>query len=116
MPLNKRLKKKRQKSFKPLDKEKCATLEVFKEYLTISPVLPFPRNKRKYTLDTDACDKQIGCVLLEEQQDGNIRLVRYWSRRLADKEREVGTAYKECLAVVWSVTLLRAHLEEPALR
>lgn len=34
------------------------------------------------TIEKDACDKQIGCVLLQEQPNGKDRVVRYWSRLL----------------------------------
>lgn len=40
-----------------------------------------------------------------------MRLRGYWSRILAEPERKLATSHKKCLAVVWSVLLLRSYLK-----
>jgi RNase H-like domain found in reverse transcriptase len=62
-------------------------------------------------LDTDACESQIGCCLLQDQPEGGLLPVGYWSRSLQPAERNYSTSERECLAVVWAVLLLRPYLE-----
>lgn len=45
-------------------------LETLKTKLVPPPVLTISKNKRQYTLHTDASDRQSGCVLLQKQDDG----------------------------------------------
>ena len=39
-------------------------------------------SEKKVILTTDACDEGIGCVLEQEQADGNEKPVLYWSSKL----------------------------------
>ena len=73
-------------------------------------MLALPRRDGHLTLDTDACARQLGCVLLQTQPDGTDRPLGYWSRSLSSAERNYDTTERECLAVVWSVLLLRPYL------
>lgn len=82
-----------------------------KDSLISTLVLALPRSEGKYTLDSGTCDKQIDCVLLKEQQDGNNRPVGYWSRTLTDKKPELAAKHKERLAVVYIATLLHPYFE-----
>ena len=75
------------------------------------PVLALPKYGRPYTLDTDACDYQVGCVLLQLQEDNTLRPVGYWYRTLTKAEKNYSTTEKECLAIVWAVLMLRPYLE-----
>ncbi|NJR72361.1 MAG: hypothetical protein HC782_04925 [Gammaproteobacteria bacterium] len=63
------------------------------------------------TLDTDACAVQVGCVLLQKQPDDTVRPIGYWSLALNDAERRYDTTQRECLAIVWSVLILRPFLK-----
>lgn len=60
----------------------------------------------KYTLDSDACEHQVGCGLLQEQPNGNKIPFRYWSRTLTTAERYCSTIEKEFFAAVWAVLTL----------
>lgn len=56
-----------------------------KQKLRSPPILTLPKNSGQYTLPTDACDRQIGCVLLQIEQrynEAHRPLVTnfYWSR------------------------------------
>lgn len=64
-----------------------------------------------YTLDTDACNKQIRCVHPQEQEDRSSGPVGYWSQTLNKKEQNLTTKRRECLFVVWAVTLLGPYME-----
>lgn len=109
-PLNRNLMKDTPKSFE-LNEEQIESYEQLKSCLVKPPILALPRNGFKYVLDTDACDYQVGCVLMQEQEEGPMRPIGYWSRSLNKAERSYDTTQKECLAVVWAMLHLRPYLQ-----
>lgn len=57
-----------------------------------------------FTIETDTCDKQIGWILPEPQQDEtDFQPVKYWSRTLNDVEEQYGTIQQDLLAVTWAL-------------
>lgn len=74
-------------------------------------VLVLPRTKGQYTLEFSAGDKQIGCVILQKQEDGSNRPAGYWIRTLNDKKPKLAKTHRECLAVLSAVTPLCLYLE-----
>lgn len=56
--------------FGPLSEEKRDTMKKLQIKLISPSVLELPRFTGRYTVDTDACDRKVGCVLLQEQTDG----------------------------------------------
>lgn len=82
-----------------------------KEALMRPLVLFSPRTESQYTLDTEANEKQIRCVLLQEQEDSGNRPAGCWSRTLNDEEQKLATKNREWLAVIWTVMLLRLNVE-----
>ncbi len=82
-----------------------------KKALASPPILRLPRPDLPFTVDTDACDYQVGCALLQRHEDGVRHPVGFWSRSLYSAERNYGVGEKECLAVVWAVQILRPYLE-----
>lgn len=63
------------------EEDEFLALDGRKEKLISPLVLSLPGYNGQYTLDVDACNKQIGCVLLQEQKDQKeSRPTRYWSR------------------------------------
>lgn len=109
--LNKKLQKVQSQNFEGLTEDKIAALETLKARIVEPPVLHLPRSQSTYTVDTDAHDKQIACLLLQKKLNGTDKPVGYRSRLLNDVERAYGTAHRECLEVVWAVFLLRPYLE-----
>jgi len=81
------------------------------EALTTPEVFALPRRGRKYVLDVDACETQVGAAMLLDQDDGKLQPVVYISPRLATNEVPYGVTEKEWLAVVWVSLNLRPHLE-----
>ena len=110
-PLNAMLKKGEPKSFETLRPDAEDAFKALKRALTTTPVLALPRADAHSRLETDACDRQVGCVLLQMQPDGEYKPVGFWSRSLCAAERNYDTSERECLAVVWAVQLLRPCLE-----
>lgn len=86
-------------------------MNAFKKALILSPVLALPDNWGNITLDTDACNIEIDCVLSQQKLDKTAKPVRYWSELLTDGERKNDMTRRECLAIVWSVWLVRPYLK-----
>ncbi len=82
-----------------------------KHALLNPPILCFPQYGKPYTIDVDASKGQLGCALLQEQEDGKFLPVGYWSRTLNQAERNYSATERECLGVVWSILHLRPYLE-----
>lgn len=77
-----------------------------------SPLVPaLLRATGCYTLDRDTRGNKVGCVLLQHQRDGADKPIGNWSRSLKDSKRNLATMHKECLAVIWTVRLLRPYIE-----
>ena len=57
-----------------------------KTELTSSPILLLPDNTKPFTLRTDASDKGLGAVLLQEH-NGKLMPVSYASKKLAEKKK-----------------------------
>ena len=110
-PLNKKLKKGEPQHFDHLTDEELSAMKDLQDKLITPPVLALPRPNGRITIDTDACAYQVGCVLLQEQEDQTVKPIGYWSRSLTDAERRYDTTQRECLAVVWAILLLRPYLE-----
>jgi len=110
-PLTKKLRKGEPQTFGDLNEEESQAYVRLRDSMISPPVLALPRAGYPYTLDTDACDHQVGCVLMQEQEDGTLRPVGYWSRSLTKAEKNYSTTEKECLAIVWAVLALRPYLE-----
>lgn len=76
-------------------------------------MLALPENGVQSTLKTDAFDKEIWCVLLQEYKGGSNYIAGYWSHTLNAKKQKLATTHWVCLAVVWAVTFWRPYLEGP---
>ena len=101
-PLTRKLEKDQTVRFGPLNDEEQKAFETLRDSMVSPPVLALPRLGRRYVLDTDASDHQVGCVLLQEQEDEPRKPIGFWSRSLTKHERNYSTTEKECLAIVWA--------------
>ena len=66
-PLDKMVCKDHPKVWDNLTDEQMAAFTELRTRLMQPPVLALPKANKPYTIDTDACDVQIGCVLPQEQ-------------------------------------------------
>jgi len=80
-----------------------------KRRLTSPPILAAPRNTGSLVLDTDASDVALGCVL-QQEQDGVLRVIGYASRALSDAERRYCVTRRELLGMVYGLKKYRQHL------
>ena len=100
---------------KRVDQTKSCGLTHKKAYNTLkaeiasSPILRLPDNTKPFTLRTDASDKGLGAVLLQEH-DGKLLPVSYASKKLTEREKKYSTIERECLAVVWAVRKFLIYL------
>ena len=110
-PLSRRTSKDFPETWDDLSEEEITAFKTLKRCLVTAPILALPREGHPYTLDTDASAYQVGCCLLQEQPDGNLLPVGYWSRSLTPAEKNYSSTEKECLAIVWATLHLRPYLE-----
>ena len=110
-PINQLLKKEQGQDLPPFDEAQVHSFNLLKRALSEPPVLRLPRKDLPYSVDTDACAYQIGCVLLQTYPDGTRHPIGFWSRSLTPAEKNYSTGERECLAIVWAVQLLRPYLE-----
>ena len=110
-PLNMLLKKGQPTKLLPLTDEQIEAFNALKNALINAPILSLPRAGFPYSIDTDACDYQIGVALLQHHEDGTRHPIGYWSRSLNSAERNYSATERECLAVVWACQILRPYLE-----
>ena len=82
-----------------------------KERLTTAPILAHPDPSRQYILNTDASGFGIAGVLSQEQQDGTVRPIAYFSRKMDVAERNYAAYDKELLAIVGAVNHWRCYLD-----
>ena len=82
-----------------------------KETLTTYPVYRLPDPSRPYTLFTDASNYAIGCVLCQQDDDGNLYVVMYDSVALLPTQRHWQTTEREAYAVVHYVHKLAHYLD-----
>ena len=73
------------------------------------PVLRLPQLDKTFILATDASDKGISAVLMQEHGDGKFPVI-YISRKLNPAETRYSTIEKECLALVWAIKKFQAYL------
>lgn len=73
------------------------------------PILKLPDMSRTFVLATDASDRGIGALLMEEE-NGIKMPVAYASRTLKSSEYAYATVEKECIAIVWDITKFQRYL------
>lgn len=109
-PHNKNMNKGEPSHFDPLTEDELEEM-MLQSKLPSPPVLALPRLSDKFTVETDAEDQQVCCLLLKDQADGKTKPVGYWLRSFNNAEKDYSTAHSECLAVPWTVIMVRLYLE-----
>ena len=80
-----------------------------KQKLGEKPIICMPDKSKQYTLRTDASDRGIGAVLLQDHGQG-LQPVAYASKKLGGAETKYSTIEKECLAIVWGIRKFEPYL------
>ena len=88
------------------DSQHQESFDRLKDALTSSPILAYPNYDKPFILETDASLKGLGAVLMQEDDDGNYRIISYTSRTLKPYERSMrkySSAKLELLALKWAI-------------
>ena len=91
------------------DKSAEDAFQRLKSELCQAPILKLPDWTKEFVVRTDASDRGLGAVLLQEE-DKHLKPILYISRKLNDTETRYATVEKECLAVVWALGKLYVYL------
>jgi len=73
-------------------------------------VLALPDFNKPFFLSTDASEYGYGAVLEQQQHDGNIRPIAYFSRNYTSAQRNYSTPEKELLALVMAIEYFHQYL------
>ena len=90
--------------------EQQKAFDKVKEKLTTRPVLALYDPNARTDVHTDASQEGIGAVLLQEQTDGSLRPVMYYSQTTTKDEKKYHAYELETLAVVKALQKSRVHL------
>lgn len=93
-----------------MTQENTTAMKAVKDKIILPMVLALPKYDGTYTPDTNDCNVQVCCVILQEQKDGTERPSGYSSRFLSDAQRANDTSRCKSYTVVRTVLLLRPFL------
>ena len=91
--------------------EQQKAFDELKARLQSASVLAHPDPSRQFILNTDASGFAVAAVLSQQQKDGSIRPVAYYSKKMNSAEKNYGVTDKELLAIVEAVRHWRCYLE-----
>ena len=83
--------------------------EILKDRLMNYPVLAPPLPEGRFIIDTDASDFAMGAVL-QQEQNGNIRVISYVSKTFDAAEHQYCTTKKELAAVIYALKTFRHYV------
>ena len=90
--------------------EQRVTFNKLKDLVSSDSVMAHFDCKLNTSLVVDAGPVGLGAILLQKQNDGTLRPVRYASRTLTSQERKYSQTEKEALAVVWACERFHIYL------
>lgn len=76
-PPNRKLSRGQPNSFETLKDDEYEAFRSLKDKFVRPPILALPRHGYPYTLDTEACEYQVGFTLLQQQPNGNKLPIGY---------------------------------------
>ena len=90
--------------------EQAAAFIKVKELLTPAAVLHFPRFHKSFIIHVDASDSGVGAFLAQREDDEELAIIAYFSKRFTSNQQHYSATQKECLAVVLAVTHWRPYI------
>ncbi|PIK41284.1 hypothetical protein BSL78_21861 [Apostichopus japonicus] len=85
------------------------SFKVLKQRLANAPILHLPDPSLAYILRTDASDKGIGALLMQDIEGCKFPIA-FASKKLLPREEKFSVIEKECLALVWAVKRFHVYL------
>jgi hypothetical protein len=83
--------------------------QTLKKRVTSAPILHLPDLSKTFILRSDASEKGLGAVLLQEML-GEKFPIAYASKKMTECQRRYSVMEKECLAIIWAVGKFQAFL------
>ena len=80
------------------------------ELLTSAPVLHFPQYHKSFIIHVDASDCGVGAFLAQKEDNEELAVIVYFSKRLTSSQQHYSATPKECLAVMLAVTHWRPYI------
>lgn len=109
-PLNAVLQKGTPKAFDELAPEQLFAFHTLLEALTSAQVMHLPQLHQPYSIDRDASDYRIGCVLFQTNEENIRGSIGYFSQTSQAAKRNYFKIEKEYLAVLRDLQTLRPYL------
>jgi hypothetical protein len=81
------------------DGEAEETFKILKDAICQAPVLALPEEGGEYVLHSDTSKYAVGAVLSQKRQDGETRVIAFWSNMLKSSETRYPTYDRELLAI-----------------
>ena len=90
--------------------EQDATFIKVNELLTSAPVLHFPQYHKSFIIHVDASNCGVGAFLAQKEDNEELAVIVYFSKRLTSSQQHYSATPKECLAVMLAVTHWRPYI------
>lgn len=82
----------------------CETaFKTLKQALVTAPILAFPKSNEEFVVEVDASKQAVGGVLSQNQDDGILHPVAYFSTTMNDAQRNWSPYIQEAYAIVMAV-------------
>ncbi|GAB4814481.1 hypothetical protein N2152v2_001527 [Parachlorella kessleri] len=91
--------------------EQQSAFDELKAAVTSAPVLALPDPAKPFILTADASNRAIGAELSQEQPDGRVRPIAFFSRKLSKAEQNYPTHERELLALIAAMKNWRHYLK-----
>lgn len=109
IPLTNLLKHTNEKFLKWTDKEEDA-FNKLKHTFTVAPVLAVPQYDREFIIDASSSTNAISAVLLQQQDDEQIKPIAYMSNKLHGAQSKYEPAEKDMVAVIAACERWRIYI------
>lgn len=93
------------------DEQCTSAFKDLKSRLTSAPILVSPRWDKQFNCHVDASQYAVGGTLTQTDDDGQERVVAYYSKRLNDAEENYTSNDRELLGLVYFLKRFRCYLE-----
>ena len=87
------------------------SFDVFIHALTTYPILTVADPNKNYILHTDASDEAMGAMLMQKDENDDMRVIAYASKSFNKHQKNYDTTDREALAIVWALEHFNTYCE-----